>query len=72
MKQLLQRYIFWKIEHANDEEISELILAIQRRYDRLHPEWDTILLSLKKDPKEREQQFELFREFILKHNFRES
>lgn len=50
------------IENASDEEITEIIAALIRRYSRLHPEWEILFLSLPKEPTQRRRQLELMLE----------
>lgn len=53
MKITLQE-LLTKTEQADGTEIDEIINALSRRYQLLHPDWEITFLSLPRyDPKER-------------------
>ena len=69
---MLKQYFFHimlkKIERSDDDEIMQIIQAVQRRYEVLFPDWEVSFLSLPIEPVERKRQLDLFCDFILKHN----
>lgn len=47
MKQHISKEaLIQRIEYADGMEIDEIINAIQRRYNRLYPDWEVVMLSL--------------------------
>lgn len=56
------------INHADDEELQEIALAVCRARERKYPSDQEVFLSLPvKDLKEREQVLRLFTEFMMRH-----
>lgn len=57
-------YILNWIKTADDYEISQMILAIVKRYSKVYPDWEVMFLSLPKDPEERREQLVLMMEML--------
>ena len=57
-------YILNRIKTADDYEISQMILAIVKRYSKVYPDWEVMFLSLPKDPEERREQLVLMMEML--------
>lgn len=54
-----------RIEYADGIEIDSIIQAIRNRYSRLHPDWELIILSLRRgDEAERRQNAQLLIDFL--------
>lgn len=69
MKQHISKEaLIQRIEYADGMEIDEIINAIQRRYNRLHPDWEVVMLSLPAGSESaRREQGQLLIDFIRKH-----
>lgn len=54
-----------EITEMNDDELTELITAVTRRFSELHPGHELIALSLPKEPLEREKAVERTAECMM-------
>lgn len=71
LKKLLFRFIIRRIKNADDDEMVQIVQAIQHRYSIRFPNWDVSFLSLSRDPAERKKQLDLLRDFLLNYDPRE-
>ena len=55
----IREWVLKEIEKADSQLLSEIVQSVQHRYAALHPEWETVFLSLPKaDTQEREEELE--------------
>ena len=55
MKYMLEKEKLEMIQNASAEEISDLILAVQNRYNELFPDWELSFYTLERKKDKNEQ-----------------
>lgn len=53
------------ITEMNDDELTELIVAVTRRFSELHPGYELVVFSLPKEPQERKRAVERAAECMM-------
>ncbi len=59
--------ILEEIEAFSEDELMELMRAIEKRYATVHPGWDVVYIALPKDAELRYRQVERILRFMQKH-----
>ena len=53
-----------RIAGADDDEISQIIQEVIRRYGQVYPDWEVAFVALPKDPQKRAERAAALLEFI--------
>lgn len=62
----MNRMMLKRIEHASDEAMLEIVMAITRRYDRLFPDYEVLFTSLHREGPGRRKDIQQLCEFLLR------